>query len=468
MDEFELNPSKIHDEINLILENPLNTVILNALQSSELTKLVMNHKTIDNFDHTFSNKIDTHDIVASNQQKAGICWMCSGLSLLRRSLIEKYDLDRSFELSMNYLMFWDKLERCNYFLNYIVTNKHKKITSSKIQIMLSDPIDDGGTWHTFVNLVNKYGIVPNTIFKRRESSINTTNLNNLLSYKLREFASLVMSPNQQTSDIKTDIQINQLKTRFLSVIVRILVTLIGVPVYPDTVFDWSYVARGYKKTVPNLTPIKFCEEYCIDVNDYVLILNDPRLTKSYNKLYELTPHLSMINNNSQSHTILNLDFDDYVELIVKQIDSGKPVWLSCDIDKFANHKHNILDINMYNYGLPFQTSFNMMSKADRLDFYESYASHVLCIVGYDIETKKSEVNSSKKQKLDQILKFRAENSWGNIGNNNGFYTMTKEWLKEYGFEITINIKHLTDSQKDLLKTTPTKMSRNDRLNLKIS
>ena len=66
--------------------------------------------------------------------------------------------------------------------------------------------------------------------------------------------------------------------------------------------------------------------------------------------------------------MLNLEIDAMIQMITLQIDSGIPVWFSCDINKYIHHTYNILDTNIYDYGLPFNTSFNDMSKADRLDF----------------------------------------------------------------------------------------------------
>jgi hypothetical protein len=55
---------------------------------------------------------------------------------------------------------------------------------------------------------------------------------------------------------------------------------------------------------------------------------------------------------------------------------------------------------------------------------------------------------------DKVGKFKVENSWGDVGDENGFYTMTREWFTMFGYEIVINKKHLSDEQLKILKTKP--------------
>src|SRR5690606_3343645 len=156
----------------------------------------------------------------------------------------------------------------------------------------------------------------------------------------------------------------------------------------DTTFTWVYNDReGKKVSVSDITPTKFYRDYCnIDFNDYVVIVNDPRPRHPYEKMYEMTSthHMVIDKLSLTSHLLLNLDNNEIIKLIMKQIDDKIPVWFACDITKYTNHKYNIMDVDMYNYGLPFDTSFSSMSKSDRLDFYDSYPCHAMTIIGYDI------------------------------------------------------------------------------------
>ena len=74
---------------------------------------------------------------------------------MRIFMIKKYNLE-DFEFSQNYLFFYDKLEKANYFLNFIYDNKNKKMDDLKLIHMLDNLTNDGGQWNVFVNLINRY------------------------------------------------------------------------------------------------------------------------------------------------------------------------------------------------------------------------------------------------------------------------------------------------------------------------
>jgi bleomycin hydrolase len=520
----QMNLKFVENVINIIKNDPTCIISANAFQAANFNSIVTNHFTIDQREHIFSHQI-TDDVEAVDQKSAGVCWMCGGMSVCRRAIINNLKLGKSFHLSLNHLMFWDKIERCNYFMAHIIQNKNQKFDSIKITKLINSPISDGGYWHTFSDLVTKYGMIPDTIFKRRISNINTTNLNKLLKYKLREFASLILSPNKDIKDLCTsDIDVELLRQDFMAKIIRILVSMVGYPYYPNTTFEWTYVDKyTNKKIIKDLTPLKFYKEYCyIDFDDYVPIINDPRPRHPYNETYEMvsTTYLVKDRSTTQSHILLNLEFDENVKLIMKQIDAKIPVWFSCDVGKYTNHSHNIMDIDLYNYGLPFDTSFSSMSKADRIDFRDSYPSHVMCIIGYDLEGTESEIKNKKKpnkstnsdsdgdlsksnkrkrqtdtkpietnikkqkvsetknilvsekknesyynENVKKVIKFKVENSWGDIGVTDGFYMMTKDWFEQYGYEIIINKNHLSKKQQEYLTLKPNKMSNRDPLSL---
>lgn len=67
--------------------------------------------------------------VAADQNHSGRCWLFAATSVMRNAMIKKMKLPCDFELSQNYLFFWDKYERCRYFLECIVSlfNDYQKI-----------------------------------------------------------------------------------------------------------------------------------------------------------------------------------------------------------------------------------------------------------------------------------------------------------------------------------------------------
>jgi bleomycin hydrolase len=94
-----------------------------------------------------TDKTSSSDLIesldATNQERSGKCWLFSGLSLLAPESMKKMNL-RTFELSEIYQMFWDKLEKANYFLENIIESKEEPLNGRLVNALLSDPISDGG------------------------------------------------------------------------------------------------------------------------------------------------------------------------------------------------------------------------------------------------------------------------------------------------------------------------------------
>ena len=95
------------------------------------------------------------------------------------------------EFSQNYFMFCDKLEKANYFLENIIKSRDKSYESRLITHLLKAPVQDGGQWDMFVNLINKYGAVPKDEMPETYHSSKSGAMNYILTHKLREFASIL-------------------------------------------------------------------------------------------------------------------------------------------------------------------------------------------------------------------------------------------------------------------------------------
>ena len=85
----------------------------NAATHNEIIGLAMNWDEYRKIDHTFSDQI-TGEMRITNQKSSGRCWGYAGLNLFRIYLGRKHDL-KNFEFSQTYFMFWDKLEKSNYY-----------------------------------------------------------------------------------------------------------------------------------------------------------------------------------------------------------------------------------------------------------------------------------------------------------------------------------------------------------------
>jgi len=127
----------------------------NALTVTPVNEMALNRSIVIRMDNSFSCKLDDWSITA--QHKTGRCWMFAGTNLLRVAAMKKMNL-KDFQFSQNYLFFWDKIERSNYFLEAVIDTADRPDGDRTVDFLLSSPISDGGQGNMFVSLVKKHGV----------------------------------------------------------------------------------------------------------------------------------------------------------------------------------------------------------------------------------------------------------------------------------------------------------------------
>src|SRR5215472_7015731 len=160
----------------------------NAVTRVGLEDVAINREIINNTDHSFSTHLD--DWKVTNQERSGRCWLFAGLNLLRVGAMKTMGL-KEFEFSQNYVMFWDKVERANYFLEAIIETAGQDIDDRTVAHLLNSVAEDGGQWNMFVAIVNKHGLVPKAFMPETHSCTNTGPMNAVLRSVLRQGAKAV-------------------------------------------------------------------------------------------------------------------------------------------------------------------------------------------------------------------------------------------------------------------------------------
>ena len=131
----------------------------------------------------FSTIVDNGE--ATHQDRSGRCWLFSSLNVARFVAKKNMNL-KEFEFSQNYAMYFDKLERVNYFLKDVaaLVAAGEPSDSRLMQHLLADVMGDGGQWTMAMNVYKKYGAVPKDLFPETESSKNTGEMNIQLRHML--------------------------------------------------------------------------------------------------------------------------------------------------------------------------------------------------------------------------------------------------------------------------------------------
>ena len=171
-----------------------------------------------------SHKVD--DWKVTSQKKSGRCWLFSSLNLLRSTARTRLGL-KDFEFSQNYVLFWDKFERANFFLNDIIaTAKTEELDGRLLQFLLGDVLSDGGQWDMAVSLYLKHGLVPKVAMPETESSGHTAPMNGRLKVVLRRTALELRSLVEAGA---SEEEVLEVKEAALADVWRILVICLGEP-----------------------------------------------------------------------------------------------------------------------------------------------------------------------------------------------------------------------------------------------
>ncbi len=401
-----------------------------TLQQYNVDDLLISSKT--KLPNVFTHVIEAEGAPVTNQKASGRCWLFASTNILRILAAKNLNL-KEFQLSQNYLFFYDKLEKSNYFLDKILETAGEDVNSRLIQELLSAPVNDGGQFTMFLNLIEKYGVIPQDQYPDVYSSTASRKLNELITTKLREFAEILRN---LVKDKASETEIQKVKNDQVKEIYKYLTIFLGVPPQPTEQFTFEYYDKDKKYQKLTSTPLDFLKDYVkFDYSKPISLINDPR--NPYNSKVKIE-HL---NNVSKGREVeyLNLDNDTLSSLIVKRIKANKPVFFGSHTPKYMNKKKGIMDVDLFDYKLiGFE---NGQSKASRVLYHESLMTHAMLITGVSIDDN------------GKPVRYRVENSWGKDSGIDGYYIMTQDYFEQYCYQIVVDIDEI-EEHKALLDKEP--------------
>ena len=93
--------------------NKSNRMAMNAVTTAGINNVARNYDRARLLQRRFSTVVDNGE--ATHQDHSGRCWLFSSLNVARFVAKKNMNL-KEFEFSQNYAMYFDKLERINYFM----------------------------------------------------------------------------------------------------------------------------------------------------------------------------------------------------------------------------------------------------------------------------------------------------------------------------------------------------------------
>ena len=404
----------------------------NAIVTNDINKLAKNYENSTAFDAHFSHQVPSKAI--TDQESSGRCWMFTGMNVLRSKAIAKYDLPADFQFSQCYTFFWDQLEKSNLFLQSILDTRNLSMEDKNVQWLFQNPLSDGGQFTGIANLITKYGLMPKDAMPETYSSNHTSQMSNLISLKLREFGFQLrdMANNKST----TEKMLLDKKQEMLQTVYRMLTVSLGEP---PAEFTWTQRdSKGNVVSTDKYTPKSFAEKFAkTDFSNYYMVMNDP--TREYYKVYEIEYDRHVYD--GQNWRFLNLPMNEIADMAIASIKDSTMMYFSCDVGKFLDRDRGFMDVNNYDYGSLFGTTFGM-DKKQRIATYASASSHAMTLCAVDLD------------KDGKPVKWMVENSWGSKYGHNGFLIMTDEWFNEYMFRLVVESKYIPEKTLKLFNQKP--------------
>ena len=417
------------------MKDPATVALQNVLShNTDINTLASNLSNEGKQDTYFKYEVDVKGI--TNQRSSGRCWLFTSLNELRPVAAEKLNV-REFYFSQNYCSFWDLFEKSNLFLENIIATAKKDITDIEVVTYLKTPVGDGGVWNLFVDIAEKYGVVPAEVMPETEFSNSTGNLRKILNEKLRDGA---WTLRQMAEGGAREKALRKEKIEIMKQVYRILALCLGEP---PTEFTWRYKDRNGKVQTISSTPLEFYASIApkdFNMKTMVMIMNDP--TREYYKLYEIESYRNTWEGFNWIY--LNLPNEDIKPMALASIKDNRPMYISCDVGKYSSRAGGWLDVNLYDYQKLFGIDISMDKKA-RILTRQSGSSHAMLLIACDTDEN------------DVPTKWKFENSWGPASGQKGYVLLTDEWFDEYLFRIVIDKKYVPANILKMLDQKPVKL-----------
>ena len=347
----------------------------------------------------FKFNIEVPEAKIYNQRGSHQCNIYAFFRVVK-DIMRKRNLE-DIDLSANYIAFFDKLEKINTLYNELIDDD--KLTIDKIRDKTNRYVGNYGTFYFCLQIINKYGIVPEKEMPDVNDKYNESLTIELLRDKIKSDALLLM-------DKKEDKEI--LFKKLMNEAYNFLVKIYGIP-------PLKFISHG-----SNYTPLKF-KEWLIGASlDNFVTVTSINFDSFYNSNAYI-PSVYLGDNEEIRYMDNNKQKDD----ILKQLESGISVWFSTEESKTLDYQDNILDVDLYNFN--HLLNIRDITKEDKIALGIIDYDHAMAITGALVEDGK-------------IKQFKVDNSFGYHGQFQGRLIMTSDYFDNYVITTIIDKRFLEE------------------------
>ena len=433
-----------------------NRVARNAVTSADVMAAARDTTKMRTYSDTFGVTVPKTAEV-TNQRQSGRCWFFSAMNALRHDTMTYLDVD-TIEFSQAFGMFYDKLEKANSTLEYVIQTADLPNDAREVCHVLDFGMGDGGYYSFAMNVVRKWGIVPKYAMPETACTKNSSQMNAQLERLVRKDA---FTLRRMHKDGASEAELRAAKQDMLADVHQLLATCLGEP--PVT-FDFVMkVGKNCKADAAKLspiepapkpatdgadgdaqgekdesrasqvirdlgiTPLEFAERYVpVDPDDYVALVSMPGASRPYGHAYHLT-----LTDSVQGGTpirVLNVEPQALEQAAIASLRAGVPCAMACDVmQEFPRNIEDfkyVLSLDGEDLNGLFGVDLSM-TRADMIDARETSLTHAMCFQGVELDAD------------GQPKAWRIENSWGKDQGKDGYLVMSADWFRLYGGEVDV-------------------------------
>lgn len=458
-----VDPARVTELAQVFGASRGNRIARNAVTSMDVFAAARNPASMRAYKDTYGITVKTPRTV-TNQRQSGRCWMFTTLNTLRPQTCHLLDVD-DFEFSQAYEMFYDKLEKANSFLEYIIETAERPVDDRAVAFLLENAAEDGGQWRFAANLISKWGLVPKDAMPETACSKNSAQMNRYLQRMLRRDAGILRVAADTGEDVEA---LRARKVDMMGDVHRMLCICLGEP--PATIdfihevgehaqVDAAKVSEAEDgPVVPDakprrilrdhgLTPQEFQRRYAsFDPTDYVDLISCPGESRPFGHAYGVK-WMDSVEGGSLTR-FLNMPMDVLERAAVASLKAGRGCYMACDVgQEFARHIDDfpgVLGLDTIDAESLFDVELSM-DKAAMYDLRESELTHAMTFEGVELD------DSGKP------FAWRVENSWGKDACKDGYLIMSADWYRLYGGEVVVRREFVDAETLELWDSLPTEM-----------
>lgn len=414
------------------VEERANVIAKNAVTAQGIREVARVPEAVAANTGTFD--VEVRQGKRCDQKRSGRCWMFASLNTMRTRIIDRYNL-KTLELSQAYPLFFDKVEKSNWFLENVLDTLDEPLSGRLMAHLLADPISDGGQWDMFRALVRKYGVVPKEAMPETACSSNTRDMDAYLTRYLRGAAKRLRESHE--AGVGTD-DLRAMKKEMMGEVTSLLITCLGEP---PVQFDVRLRDKDDELVLSGTyTPQEFFDKVVsMPVDDYVSVISAPTVDKPFGHTYTVDRLGNVVEAGGVRY--LNLPVERLKELAVAQLQDGLPVWFGCDVAQSFIRDEGIMDTASLDvdglFGFPVE---GCLDRTERLDYGESLMTHAMVLEGVNLDA------------AGNPTLWKVENSWGDKRAKDGFDSITDAWFDQYVYQVVVDKRFLSDSERKTYET----------------